>query len=138
MVLVRVCVCAKVGMCGPTFFFLLPPSPPCIAVVVVARLSTRQVSDLQRQDMVDLGNLILALACRHPVSASSRGDSLAFMSQHYSPELHNLAASLVSKPPTVFEVCMAGGGGPPARSCINVRSVCVRKCVGACLLFLHR
>ena len=54
--------------------------------------------------MVDLGTLILALACRHPVTASSRGDSLAFMAQHYSPELHNLAASLVSKPPTVYEV----------------------------------
>lgn len=62
------------------------------------------MSELQRQDMVDLGTLILALACRHPVTASSRGDSLAFMAQHYSPELHNLAASLVSKPPTVFEV----------------------------------
>lgn len=65
---------------------------------------TPKVSELQRQDMSDLGALILALACRHPVTASSRGDSLAFMSQHYSPELHNLAASLVSKPPTVFEV----------------------------------
>lgn len=64
----------------------------------------KQVSELQEQDMVDLGSLILALACRHPVTAGSRGDSIAFMSQHYSPELHNLAASLVTKPPSVFEV----------------------------------
>lgn len=64
-----------------------------------------QVSELQRQDMVDLGSLILALACRHPVTAASRGESLAFTAQHYTPELHNLAASLVSKkPPSVFEV----------------------------------
>lgn len=64
-----------------------------------------QVSELQRQDMVDLGSVILALACRHPVTAASRGESLAFTAQHYTPELHNLAASLVSKkPPSVFEV----------------------------------
>lgn len=63
-----------------------------------------QVSELQEQDMADLGTLILALASRHPVTAGSRGDSIAFMAQHYSPELHNLAASLVTKPPSVFEV----------------------------------
>ncbi|CAN0174931.1 unnamed protein product [Ectocarpus sp. 12 AP-2014] len=68
----------------------------------------KQVSELQRQDMVDLGSLILALACRHPVTPASRGESLAFTAQHYTPELHNLAASLVSKkPPSVFEVCVA-------------------------------
>ncbi|CAB1110773.1 unnamed protein product [Ectocarpus sp. CCAP 1310/34] len=80
----------------------------CLDVLEYETRKQARVSELQRQDMVDLGSLILALACRHPVTAASRGESLAFMAQHYTPELHNLAASLVSKkPPSVFEVCVA-------------------------------
>ena len=64
------------------------------------------MSELQRQDMVDLGTLVLGLACRHPVTASTREESFAFLAQNYSHELHDLVTSLMSKPPSVFEVCV--------------------------------
>ena len=63
-----------------------------------------QVSDLQQQDMMDLGTLILVLSCRHLVTAATRAESISFLAQHYSPELHNLVVSLLTKPPSVFEV----------------------------------
>lgn len=64
----------------------------------------RQVPELQQQDMRDLGTLVLALACRTPVTASTQAESVAFLAQHYSPELHNMTVSLMTKPTNVFEV----------------------------------
>ncbi|CAN0409905.1 unnamed protein product, partial [Discosporangium mesarthrocarpum] len=64
----------------------------------------KQVSELQQQDMRDLGLLMLSLACRARVTAAATAESAAFLSQHYSPEYHNLAVSLVAKAPNVFEV----------------------------------
>ncbi|CAN0037155.1 unnamed protein product, partial [Choristocarpus tenellus] len=63
----------------------------------------KQVSELQQQDMRDLGELMLSLACRARVVAATRAESAAFLTQHYSPEFHNLAVSLVTKAPSVFD-----------------------------------
>lgn len=63
-----------------------------------------QVAELQQQDMHDLGMLILSLACRSPATAGTKAESMNFLAQHYSHELHNLVGSLVTKPPSVFEV----------------------------------
>lgn len=54
--------------------------------------------------MRDLGNLVLALACQTRVTASTQAESAAFLAQHYSAELNNMVASLITKPPSVFEV----------------------------------
>lgn len=54
--------------------------------------------------MRDLGTLVLAMGCRTPVTASTQAESIAFVAQHYSPELHNMVVSLVTKPPNVYDV----------------------------------
>jgi PAB-dependent poly(A)-specific ribonuclease subunit 3 len=71
----------------------------------------KRVADLQQQDIRDLGFLILSLATGTEVTsntdASSVGRVEGFLAQNYSPDLYNLAMTLVRRaphPPSIADV----------------------------------
>jgi len=70
--------------------------------------SRRSISDLQREDMIHLGRVILSLCTRSLVNGNTDNQSLGkcilFVSQNYSPDLHALALTLISKPLPIFEI----------------------------------
>jgi len=87
-----------------------------VGVVDVLEADARRgVADAQRDDVVALGRLVLALATRNQADAQTTrdhaGDAQVTMhraravAQHYSRELHALVVELLTKPPSVFALC---------------------------------
>jgi len=69
--------------------------------------SKKTVAELQHEDMLALGRVLLMLVCRAEVNPTNVNKSLDFLSQRYSPELGKFVITLISKPPPVFELCTA-------------------------------
>lgn len=93
----------------------------CLGIVDALEFEARKhVSDLQQQDLRDLGYLILSMACGAEVTSAddmanvTRWEGL--LAQNYSPELHNLAMTLIRigdnvrgrpRPPSIMDVSRA-------------------------------
>ena len=88
----------------------------CAGIVDALEFESRKhVVDLQRQDIRDLGCLILSLATGtevtlHGTDSGTFRTCEAYMGQHYSRELHNLTMTLIQSsphPPSIVEVSRA-------------------------------
>jgi len=89
----------------------------CVGIVDALEFEARRhVSDLQRQDVCDLGWLILSLATGTEVNAKSDNNTIAsceqFLVQNFSMELRNMAMTLIKspstpRPPTIVDVSRA-------------------------------
>ena len=68
----------------------------CVGVIdVLEAESAKSIEDAQREDIFNLGRLILALACRMPVGSLDRiglSEALDSCRPHYTPEVVNLTA----------------------------------------------
>tara|TARA_B110000305_G_C19222343_1_gene531185 strand:- start:247 stop:597 length:351 start_codon:yes stop_codon:yes gene_type:complete len=74
----------------------------CVGVVDVLEFEARRsLPELQREDMVQLGRLILSLCTRSMVDQHTDNNTLGrcilHIQQHFSPDLHALALTLISK-----------------------------------------
>ena len=85
----------------------------CLAVVDALEFEARkQLQDLQKEDMRDLGRIIMSLATGTEIARTSDANSIrrcdVFVAQNYSRALHNLVVQLLlptSNPPSIYEVC---------------------------------
>ena len=82
----------------------------CVGVVDVLEFEARKhLADLQREDVRDLGRLILALGTRAiiPPATDVAGmqKAAAIFQTHYPAELYNFAVACLSKPLSIFDVC---------------------------------
>ena len=82
----------------------------CVGVVDVLEFEARkQLADLQKEDIRDIGRLILSLSTRSAIDSStetaSLNKALSFVQLHYSNDVKALIVALLSKPLTIFEVC---------------------------------
>jgi PAB-dependent poly(A)-specific ribonuclease subunit 3 len=89
----------------------------CVGVVDALEFEARKnVIDLQRDDVRDLGRLILTLGTGTEITKSSDAETLQacemYLAQHYSRDLHSLAVTLIrsANPPTIMDVCRAMAG----------------------------
>jgi len=74
----------------------------CVGVVDVLEFEARRsLPELQREDMVQLGRLILSLCTISMVDQHTDNNPLGrcilHIQQHFSPDLHALALTLISK-----------------------------------------
>ena len=81
-----------------------------MGVVDVLEFEARkQLADLQKEDIRDIGRLILSLSTRSAIDSStetaSLNKALSFVQLHYSNDVKALIVALLSKPLTIFEVC---------------------------------
>lgn len=84
----------------------------CLGVVDALEYEGRkQVHDLQREDLRDLGRLVLSLATGVEITRNSDGPTIRqcdmFVTQNCSAELHNLIVQLLlpnKEPPNIFAV----------------------------------
>jgi PAB-dependent poly(A)-specific ribonuclease subunit 3 len=84
----------------------------CLGIADVLEFEARKkVADLQRHDVRDLGRLILSLASgteiTHSTDMETVGSCEKFLAQNYSPDLHNLAMTLIRstpQPPSILDV----------------------------------
>lgn len=72
---------------------------------VLEASSKESIGELQRADVLKLGNLLLSLACRSPAAPQSPNESLEFIARTYSGELRNLIVMLLSEPMPIMKVC---------------------------------
>jgi PAB-dependent poly(A)-specific ribonuclease subunit 3 len=85
----------------------------CVGILDALEFEARKhVADLQRQDVRDLGCLILSLATGTEVTAGTDASTLhnceSYVGQNYSRELHTLAVTLIrAVPPSIVDVCRA-------------------------------
>jgi PAB-dependent poly(A)-specific ribonuclease subunit 3 len=85
----------------------------CVGILDALEFEARKhVADLQRQDVRDLGCLILSLATGTEVTTGTDASTLrnceAFCGQNYSRDLHNLAVTLIrAVPPSIMDVSRA-------------------------------
>lgn len=82
----------------------------CVGIADALEFEARKsLAEIQREDMVCLGRIILSLATRTMITPSTNEETLRacgiFLAQHYSSDLHALTSALLSKPPSVYEVC---------------------------------
>jgi PAB-dependent poly(A)-specific ribonuclease subunit 3 len=91
----------------------------CLGVVDALEYEARKnVVDLQRDDVRDLGRLIVTLATGTEITRSTPPDAEAmqacemYLAQHYSRDLHSLAMTLIrsAHPPTIMDVSRAMAG----------------------------
>jgi PAB-dependent poly(A)-specific ribonuclease subunit 3 len=94
----------------------------CLGIVDALDFESRKhVVDLQRQDIRDLGYLMLSLASGTEITAKTDPETVgrceAFLAQNYSRDLHNLAMTLIrSSLPTAA----ATRSSPPSLSIVDV------------------
>jgi PAB-dependent poly(A)-specific ribonuclease subunit 3 len=87
----------------------------CLGIIDALEFESRKhVADLQREDIRDLGRLILSLATGTEIASGTDeetvGNCEAFLAQNYSRELHNLTMTLirsVPRPPSIVDVSRA-------------------------------
>jgi PAB-dependent poly(A)-specific ribonuclease subunit 3 len=94
----------------------------CLGIVDALDFESRKhVVDLQRQDIRDLGYLMLSLASGTEINAKTDPETVgrceAFLTQNYSRDLHNLAMTLIrSSLPTAA----TARSSPPSLSIVDV------------------
>jgi len=85
----------------------------CVGVMDVLEFEARKgVADLQREDMINLGELILSLTTRTHISSTTDPETyqscVSFLAQNYSPDLQRLTMALLNhnpqQPPTLFNI----------------------------------
>jgi PAB-dependent poly(A)-specific ribonuclease subunit 3 len=86
----------------------------CVGVVDVLEFEARkQLADLQREDIRDLGRLILALATRTAVppgtDVAGMQKAAAVLQAHYPADLYQFTINCLSKPMSIFDVCSMAG-----------------------------
>jgi len=80
----------------------------CPGVADVLESETRKsVADLQKEDMFFLGKLLVMLSTRSLLTPQTFNNALAIIAQSYSQDLHTLAVTLCTKPPTAYELSTA-------------------------------
>lgn len=86
----------------------------CLGVVDALEFEARKnTTDLQDEDIRDLGRLILSIATGTEINSSTDHDILgrceAFAAQNYSRDLHGLTMTLIksARPPSIMEVSRA-------------------------------
>jgi len=78
---------------------------------LVSPESTHDVPDFQREDLLALGKLILALACRSTLALENVSEALEFIASQYSPDLKQALVGLLTHPelanyPTAEQLCV--------------------------------
>jgi PAB-dependent poly(A)-specific ribonuclease subunit 3 len=71
----------------------------CAVLDIVQYEQRRQLHELQRSDLQDLGKLILNIAARNPLAHQSVSKSLELISRTYNERLRSCIAWLVAPPP---------------------------------------
>ena len=82
----------------------------CGVIDVLEAESKKSLADLQQEDLLALGRLIIMLACRSEAALQNAAKSVEFMKANYSPDMVNLALLLVRKPATIFDIGTALAG----------------------------
>ena len=54
-----------------------------------------------------LGHTLLSVACRTHITAQNLQQCTMKLLQHYSQDLHNVLLGLITKPPSIYELCAA-------------------------------
>ena len=77
-----------------------------VGVVDVLEFESRKtLSEMQVEDMMKLGYLILSLAARYMVGAKNVEQALALLSQHFSADLNHVIGTLLVGKATVSQIC---------------------------------
>ncbi|KAI9886012.1 MAG: hypothetical protein M1823_002179 [Watsoniomyces obsoletus] len=85
----------------------------CAVLDVVKHDATLSISDLQHEDLLQFGRLMLSLASNNPAAANYMPKSMDFLSRSYSTDLKECILWLLTPPTSSTTV---GGGGPTSSS----------------------